>query len=145
MAVELTKLLPSFGGLADFVHCFNHQIALVAQRVLRPFKAQNTTADDAGSEALDATMHELAAGLGVDDLEELDDEEDGEGDNLFDVEDVDAWVDAVEELSEAEKVELKQALQPIKDLLMKVRMGAPLKSFPHADSSSLSSASSPWP
>ena len=104
MAEDLGKLVPCFGGIVAFVHCFGHILNLIAQRILRPFKVENATGENAGDDDLDAAMQELAAGLGVDDLEGLadDTEEDGE----FNEQEVDAWVDEAEELSEEDKAEL---------------------------------------
>lgn len=119
MATKLATLLPSFGGVAAFVHCFDHIVNLISQEVLRPSKSGDTKGDGDGDAVLDSALQELASGFGLEDLE---DEDEGEADGLGDGDefDLDQLVDDCEGLSDQEKQDLKEDMKPIKQLMTKV-------------------------
>lgn len=120
MIAELAELVSEFPGQANRTRCFAHILNLVAKSVIKQFDVPKAGADAALDEAAQA-LHELAGGIddeeearegeevpGVDD-DELDDDEDG-------------LVDEREEMSEVEREKFDETVQPVRLMLVKVKV-----------------------
>jgi uncharacterized protein with von Willebrand factor type A (vWA) domain len=127
MIDKLAELLENFPGPSNRTRCFLHIINLVTKTLLKQFdlpkKAAEDALDDAEKELLD-----LAEGLDSEPLasetsaSELGDEEnEPQNDNM------EGWVDEMQKLSEDERVELMDEIQPIKLVLVKVSNDSELK------------------
>ena len=121
MVEELADLLEAFPGAANRMRCFMHVLNLVAKSIIKQFnvpKAQgDEVLDDMAKElatpAIDLDMEERLSWEGP--LFEGDDEE-GEDDN------VNRWTDVRNELSVEERKALDKSLQPVRLVLVKVRL-----------------------
>lgn len=116
MVGKLSELLPAFPGLAAHVRCFAHTINLTAKGVLRPFETKRIKNQvDEGSEleaiSKDTEIEELQA--------ELKDLEDN-GEQAKD--DLEGFVDVLNEMTEEERMEWNDGVKPIRGALIKVRM-----------------------
>jgi hypothetical protein len=101
MVKDLAVLNPWFQGEASRVRCFNHVVNLVAKSLLKPFD---------GGKLIEVEVE------GDDDGEDdsAGDDEEGDPDN------VEGWIDESDSLSEEERLELDDAILPIKTVLVKV-------------------------
>ena len=115
MVVELSNLLPDFPGAANQTHCFLHVLNLVVKSILRQFDVPKTN-----NKVLDDALDELAKLAGNIEQEEAEccevnsDEGDEDDDN------VDGWIDERANMTDEEKEELDEAVQPIRLVLTKV-------------------------
>ena len=98
MVDKLEDLIPSFGGAANRVRCFNHVTNLVARSALAPF---------------DGGKMITLEGKGDDDDKEVADD-DGEMDN------VEGWTDEKTGMSEEERHALDKRVEPVATVLVKV-------------------------
>jgi hypothetical protein len=116
MIEELGDLIPAFAGEASRTRCFAHIINLIAKSVIKQFDIPKAKT----GEALDNAITELVALAGEIELEEQATRDSAnEGDDAED-DNVDDWVDERVEMSEEEKQELDDALQPVRRVLVKV-------------------------
>lgn len=101
MVRDLAVLNPWFQGEASQVRCFDHVVNLVARSTLKPFD---------GGKLIDVEVE------GGDDGEDDSggDDEEGDPDN------VEGWIDESDSLSEEERLELDDAVLPVKTVLVKV-------------------------
>lgn len=118
---ELSKLIALFPGISNQVRCFLHTLALSAKGVLRQFEVkpaagEETSDTGAGLSRSEELLRTFAAGLEQVNLEDL---EDIDVEGLEDV-DLDAWVAEQDDLSAEEQETLRQAIFPIRLLLVKV-------------------------
>lgn len=116
MIEKLGELLPGFPGLAAHVRCFAHTINLTAKGVLRPFepkrvKGQVSDSNELEDIAKDAEIEELQAELK--DLE-------NNGEQTQD--DLEGFVDVLNEMTEEEREEWNESVKPIRSALIKVRL-----------------------
>jgi hypothetical protein len=115
MVAELAELLNDFPGESNQTRCFLHILNLVVKSIIKQFdlpKAKSTALlDEATKELL-----ELAGDLALEEAKSRDEEgkDDDEDDNE------DGWVDERELMSEWEKEELDESVQPLRLLLTKV-------------------------
>jgi hypothetical protein len=117
MIDELVDLLPNFPGPANRCRCFLHVVNLVAKTLLKQFEVPKKDMN-AVFDAAEQALLELSAGT---DMEELvTTAEGGLGDNS-DADDVEGWVNEMDQLSEEESEELRQRIQPVRLVLVKVR------------------------
>jgi len=117
MIDELVDLLPNFPGPANRCRCFLHVVNLVAKTLLKQFEVPKKDMN-AVFDAAEQALLELSAGT---DMEELvTTAEGGLGDNS-DADDVEGWVNEMDQLSEEESKELRQRIQPVRLVLVKVR------------------------
>jgi hypothetical protein len=119
MIEELADLLDDFPGEANRTRCFAHILNLVAKNIMKQFDVPKAHADG----VLDDAAKELAA-LAIDlDVEERISREgqsfEGEGDEDEDDDNLDGWVDVRAELSDVEREELDEGLQPVRLVLVK--------------------------
>lgn len=118
MIKELEKHLPDFPGQANQTRCFAHTINLVAKSLLRQFdvpkKKAAADSDANDSDAIGRQILRLADEIEVEEAETEMNEDDGGNDN------VDGWVDEVAALTEEERVELNESVQPVRLVLVKV-------------------------
>jgi hypothetical protein len=96
MIEELTNRIDHFGGAANRMCCFAHVINLCAKTMLHQFEGSGT--DDDSSEV------ENKNGNG-------DDEE---------VDNVEGWVDELEEMLREKRVVVERNVEPIKQVIVKV-------------------------
>lgn len=118
MFEELAKILPTFAGLNAHVRCFAHTVNLTAKGVLRPFEPRKPKpgASDADIEA--AELAGLADDAGLEELRaELRDlEENGAQER----DDLEGFVEVLDEMTEEEREEWNEAVQPLRSALVKV-------------------------
>lgn len=131
MIAELAQLLEDFPGAANRSRCFTHILNLAARSVLRQFDAPKGKVGAVASEAAqeldrllaDLESDELRARVsedlgamsdpvmgGTDEVEAADDDDDIEG-----------WVDEMDELSEELQQEIEADAIPVRLMLVKVR------------------------
>lgn len=101
MIEELAKELPTFLGSRAHVRCFAHVVNLTAKGVLRPFEAKGGPS---------AELEELRAQLNDIEANGVQDEDDDEG-----------FIDMVAEMTEEERAEWEESVEPIREALRKVR------------------------
>lgn len=117
MIDELKELLPSFLGRRGHVRCMAHTVNLTAKSVICPFdpKQPKNNENDEGNEGGEDG---LESGFGMEELEaELQDlEENGvtDGDN------VEGFVDVLNEMTDVEREEWVEAVMPVRKALVKV-------------------------
>ena len=120
MFKELPKFLPKFAGTNTQVRCFAHTVNLTAKGVLRPFEPKKPKSDVSQS-TTDFEAAELAGGsndLGLEELRaELRDLEEN-GDQGTD--DLEGFVEVLNEMTEDEREEWNEAVQPLRSALVKV-------------------------
>lgn len=114
MVEKLGELLPGFPGLEAHIRCFAHTINLTAKGVLRPFepvKVKDAVAEGDELEAIakDAEVEELRA-----ELKDL--EENGEQS----ADDLQGFVNVLDEMSEEERQEWQESVRPVRGALIKV-------------------------
>ena len=119
MIRELEMLTPTFAGFASHTCCFLHVVNLIAKSLIRQFDAKTMIEGN-------AELTEWAKGL----AEEQDEFQKGDGDNANNDDndkeadcadkDEDGMVDAMADLTEAEKDELERSKRPVKLVLLKV-------------------------
>ena len=136
MVNHLAVLVPTFAGASDRTHCFLHVINLVAKSLLHLFNIKKNGVDAVLNEAycdatdLDAEMdsdkdnpsHHDATDLYADSETDEDDtklDECDEGDDGEAVND-EGWVDEVDHMTAAERREMRESIQPLKLVLVKV-------------------------
>lgn len=121
MIEELSNILEEFPGEANRSRCFTHVLNLSAKSVLRQFDLPKAKANVALSEAA-AELAKLSVDLEVEERltreakatdDDKDDEERGD-DN------VDGWIDELEELDEEERTRLEEEAVPVRLMLVKV-------------------------
>jgi hypothetical protein len=119
MIDELSKLLRDFPGEANRTRCFLHIVNLVAKQLLKQFDVPRKGADSALNEA-EQQLLELAAGIDIEELVTA--AELGAGAGSEGNDDIDGWVDEMEELDSDEREELEKSIQPVRLVLVKVGM-----------------------
>lgn len=145
MTNEMDNLLPAFSHV-NRTRCFTHILNLIAKSMLKLFDIQKPKRKPANlKDGLSDEERELAekeederalAALDEDErellalAEDIDDEErtmrqenDVEDETQEDDDDDDGWVDEVEELTEAERLRLKNEIRPVSRVLVKVELG----------------------
>ena len=113
MLSELVPLLPNFQGEEAHVRCFCHTLNLSAKGVLRPFepsKPKIAEPNEAGVQVDDTGIDELHAELR--DLAENGEKE---------ADDVEGFVDVLDEMTDAEKEEWHADVEPVRKALYKVK------------------------
>lgn len=120
MISELSVMLDEFAGEASRSRCFNHILNLLAKSVLRQFDLPKTQANAALSEAaaelakisVDLDLEEKLTREGTSTDEDKDDE--GQDDNI------EGWIDELEELDDEERSRLEEEAVPVRLMLVKV-------------------------
>lgn len=121
MLEELVKLLPDFQGLKAHVRCYGHTVNLTAKGVLRPFepsKAKATESEPTVPENIG--LEELYAELK--DIEENGDKE---------KDDVEGFVEVLDEMTEEEREQWHADVEPVKTALYKVSNSCGYKRLSH--------------
>jgi hypothetical protein len=118
MIDKLVDLLPNYPGAANWCRCFLHVVNLVAKSLLKQFEVPKKDVD-AALDATEQELLELAAGA---DMEELVTVAERGLDNNEDTDDMDVWVNEMNLLSDDESEELRQSIQPVRLVLVKVRV-----------------------
>ncbi|GLB45805.1 hypothetical protein LshimejAT787_3000140 [Lyophyllum shimeji] len=120
MIEELAKRLPDF-SVVNHTRCFLHVTNLVAKSIVRQFDVKKADAD-AQLDAAEAELHDIAAGLELEEAlaaaersNEQGEMEGGDEDND------DGWVDEVVLLSDEERKTLETSIRPVKLVLAKLR------------------------
>jgi hypothetical protein len=116
MIDELVDLLPNFPGAANRCRCFLHVVNLVAKTLLKQFDVLKKKASAAVDKAEQALL-ELVEGLDVEEIvtaAEIGFSDNEENDNI------EGWADETTSLTEKEKEELRQSVQPVRFVLVKV-------------------------
>ena len=115
MVVELFNLLPDFPGAANQTRCFLHVLNLVVKSSLRQFDVPKMN-----NEVLDDALDELAKLAGNIEQEEAECREVNSDEGDEDDDNVDGWIDERANMTDEEKEELNEAVQPIRLVLTKV-------------------------
>ena len=118
MIDELSDLLPNYPGAANRCRCFLHIVNLIAKTLLKQFEVPRKDVD-AALDAAKQELLELAAGA---DMEELVTVAEGGLGNNDDADNMDGWVNEMNLLSDDESEELRQSIQPVRLVLVKVRV-----------------------
>lgn len=124
MIADLAELNESFAGLANHIRCFAHVNNLVAKTVLNQFDTRRGADATAGSEGagegddLAALLAEIEAGKDLEDAPVAVDEKATQG--MDEDDDVDEWVDELENLTEEERERIGEDVLPLKLVLAKV-------------------------
>jgi hypothetical protein len=117
MIKVLPKKIKAFPGPLNHTRCFNHMAALVAKRIVRQFNVTGNKDKDMLDDA-ERELWELAEGIDVEEAatqNELEVSEDEDSDDKDG-----EWCDEIMQLSEDERQELNDSLQPVRSLLVKV-------------------------
>jgi hypothetical protein len=117
MIDELVDLLPKFAGQANRCRCFLHIVNLVAKTLLKQFDVPEKNVDDA-LDAAERELLELAAGINLEEMVTV--AEKGLGGDSPDKDNAEGWVDETELMSAEEREELRENVQPVRLVLMKV-------------------------
>jgi hypothetical protein len=100
MANHLSCLVPLFDGSTSLVGCFDHTVNLVSKTILKLFNSWAPMVADNGNDGEDG--------------EDIADNDDGEEDN------VEGWVNELDNMGKEEQETLKVAVEPVKKVLVKV-------------------------
>jgi hypothetical protein len=117
MIDELVDLLPRFPGQANRCRCFLHIVNLIAKTLLKQFDVPKKGVDAALDEA-EQQLLELAAGIDLEEMVTV--AENGLGGDSEDKDNMEGWVDEIELLSAEESEELRERIQPVRLVLVKV-------------------------
>ncbi|KAL0957211.1 hypothetical protein HGRIS_014896 [Hohenbuehelia grisea] len=115
MINELFKIVLWFEGQKDRVRCFAHIINLVAKSLLKQFDVPKGKEGDTMSDA-EQQLAELAKDLDMEDLQTRLETSARENDD----DDVEGWVNEVEEMSEAKRKAHNANIQPVSLVIVKV-------------------------
>src|ERR1700683_1787135 len=100
MVTELAKLLHDFPGEANHTCCFAHIVNLIAKSLIRQFDVPKKQADKELSTG-EKELQELAQDLELDEVQTRLEETEQANDDKAD--DLEGWVDEVDQLSEEEQ------------------------------------------
>ncbi len=117
MINELSNLLPNFPGAPNRCRCFLHIVNLVAKSVLKQFDVPDDRADAALNQA-DHELIELAMGIDMEELRTV--AEQGAGGDSEGNDNTEGWVDETVGMSSEEREELREDIQPVRLVLVKV-------------------------
>jgi hypothetical protein len=117
MIDDLVDTLPNFPGAANRCRCFLPIVHLIAKTLLKQFEVPKKQVD-AALDAAEKELLELSAGTDMEEL--LTVAEGGLGDGE-DADDVEGWVNEMDLLSAEESEVLRQSVQPVRLVLVKVR------------------------
>ena len=104
MIEELSKILRDFPGETNHTQCFLHIVNLIAKQPLKQFDIPCKDADSALNES-EKELFSLAAGIDIEEMVTA--AEKGAGAGSKDNNDMDGWVDEMEELDAEECAALK--------------------------------------
>ena len=116
MIEALKDHLEIFPGESHCTWCFDHIVNLVAKSIIQQFDVPKAK----GNESFDDVLRELMVLAEDLDKEELATREGEHSKSKGDEDDTDGWVDEREEMSESERKELDDNIQPIRRVLVKV-------------------------
>lgn len=122
MVEELADSLPDWSSV-NRTRCFTHIVNLIAKSLLKQFdvkpkkedgqKDTNTDkSDNEQSDKEESELQELAAGI-EDEEQMMLQEEDLDDNEIKDEDDINGWVDKMEDLSDEEHKELMKSICPI--------------------------------
>jgi hypothetical protein len=117
MIEDLVDLLPNFPGPTNRCQCFLHIVNLVAKTLLKQFEVPKKDMN-AAFDAAEKALLELSTGMDMEEMVTI--AEGGLGDGN-DADDIEGWVNKIDELSEEESEELRQKIQPVRLVLVKVK------------------------
>jgi hypothetical protein len=117
MIEDLVDLLPNFPGPTNRCRCFLHIVNLVAKTLLKQFEVPKKDMN-AAFDAAEKALLELSTGTDMEEMVTI--AEGGLGDGN-DADNIEGWVNEIDELSEEESEELRQKIQPVRLVLVKVR------------------------
>jgi hypothetical protein len=119
MIRHLGVLIDKFKGRKSQTRCFAHILNLIAKSIIRQFDVPRAQVDKVFDEATEALM-ELAGNINVEERETVergdDQDEEEEDGNTAD------WVDEREAMNVEELAELDENVQPVRLMLVKVRV-----------------------
>jgi len=122
MIDHLAELLDDFPGGANQTRCFAHTLSISAKAILKQFDIQKASAGEALDEAVSA-LADMAQEIDLEDRFKQEawaaDDNEGEDQQLG------AWEDFRDGLSEEQRKELDVGVQPVRSTLAKVRQQQP--------------------
>lgn len=118
MIDELVDLLDLFLGRRGHVRCMAHTVNLTAKSILRPFEPKKPKTDENGNQ-VNADEDGVESGLGMEELRAA--LQDLEENGLREDDDVEGFVDVLEEMTDVEREEWVEAVMPMRKALVKVR------------------------
>lgn len=119
MIDELVDLLPNFPGSANRCCCFLHIVNLITKSLLKQFDVPKKSADAALNDA-ERELINLAVGIDVEEMVTI--AEQGAGGDSEDNNNVEGWVDETASMSAEEREELREKVQPVRLILVKVSL-----------------------
>ena len=119
MIDELIDLLPNFPGSVNRCHCFLHIVNLIAKSLLKQFDVSKKSADAALDDAKRKLIN-LAVGIDVEEMVTI--SKQGAGGDSEDNNNVEGWVDETASMSAEEREELREKVQPVHLVLVKVSL-----------------------
>ena len=116
MIEELADLLDDFPGAANQTRCFLHVLNLVVKSIIRQFDLPKAQANGILDEATKVLLA-LAGDIALEEEKTHDNATDDDVDN-----NEDGWTNERELMSEWEREELDESVQPVRYLLIKVSL-----------------------
>lgn len=122
MIHHLGGLIDEFKGRKSQTRCFAHILNLIAKSILRQFdvpRAQVNIFDEATT-----ALIELAGNIELEEQETIErgDDKKNDGDDEVENENVEDWVDERKAMNEEQLAALDESVQPVRLMLVKVRV-----------------------
>jgi hypothetical protein len=125
MIRQLKELINEFKGQECQTRCFTHILNLIAKSIIRQFDVPKDQANKVFDEATTALM-DLAGDIDVEEEEMAESGDDGDDDDDEDNENTENWVDERDNMTVEQLAELDESVQPVRLMLVKVRIDSTL-------------------
>jgi hypothetical protein len=121
MISKLGDIMPKFPGVANQTRCFAHTISISAKAILKQFEIPKKKEGEVLDKAAQA-LSDLAGDLDLEEREERETQETSDSDE--EDQELDTWVNFREGLTEEEVMALDVGVQPVRSMLVKVRVAS---------------------
>lgn len=118
MIRHLGELIDAFKGHESQTRCFAHILNLIAKSVIRQFDVPRAKVNSLFDDEATTALRELAGNIDNEEQEMANSEDDSEDEE----ENMDDWVDERQALMMERLAELDESLQPVRVVLVKVRI-----------------------
>lgn len=119
MISELGDIMAEFPGAANQTRCFAHTVSISAKAILKQFDIPKKKEGEVLDKAAQA-LTDLAGDLDFEEHEERETRETSDSDE--EDQELDTWVNFREGLTEEEVTALDKSVQPVRSMLVKVRV-----------------------